>query len=466
MSAAAKLWTADEAARATGGTVRSPWTVSGISIDTRTIQPGDLFVALQGDARDGHAFVAEALAKGAAAALVSHAPENVAGDAPLLVVGNTLAALEALGRAARARTGAKVIAVTGSAGKTTTKEMLRRMLSQQGDVAASAASYNNHWGVPLSLARMPRETRFGVFEIGMNHAGEIRNLVRHVLPHVAVITTIAPAHIEFFGTLEAIADAKAEILEGIVPGGACVLPVDNSQFVRLKHRAKELSVRTIASFGSGSAADALLVSAEAVEGGQQIVASISGETVGFRVSAPGRHIALNAIAALVSAKLVGADVVRAAAALDGFTALKGRGARSPAGDIDVIDESYNANPASMAAALDVLAGTETRPGGRRIAVLGDMLELGAEAGRLHAQLAPDVTAAGVDLLFLCGPAMRALWSEIPAGIQGAWRETSAELAPEVIRRIRSGDVVLVKGSLGSRMALIVDALKNREPAAA
>ena len=458
------IWTSDEAARATGGRTTAAWNVTGVSIDTRTIMPGDMFVALQGDARDGHEFVASALGKGAAAALVSRIPESVTENAPLLVVDNTLRALELLGRAARQRSQARIIAVTGSAGKTTTKEMLRMMLAGEGVVAASAASYNNHWGVPLSLARMPRDTSFGIFEIGMNHAGEIRNLVRHVMPHVALITTVAAAHLEFFGSVEAIADAKAEILEGIEAGGACVLPADNAQFGRLKRRAEELKIKTIASFGSADSADARLISAAAVEGGQQAAAKIFGHEINFRIAAPGRHLAMNALAAIAAAGLAGGDMERAAAGLSSFGALKGRGARATAGDIEIIDESYNANPASMAAALDVLASAPVGRNGRRIAVLGDMLELGAGSDRLHAGLAGEIATANTDLVFLCGPHMRALWSEIPQSRRGAWRETSTELAPDLISRVRQGDVVLVKGSLGSRMSVIVEALRKREPA--
>jgi UDP-N-acetylmuramoyl-tripeptide--D-alanyl-D-alanine ligase len=300
----------------------------------------------------------------------------------------------------------------------------------------------------------------------MNHAGEIRNLVRHVRPHVAVITTIAPAHIEFFGSLEAIADAKAEILEGLEPRGACVLPADNEQFARLKRRAEELSIQTIAGFGQSDTADARLLSAVAAGDGQSVVARIFGGRIEFHIGAAGRHIALNAVVALAAVSLVGGNMPRAAEALSAFAPLKGRGARAAAGDIEIIDESYNANPASMAAALDVLESTPVQRGGRRIAVLGDMLELGVESERLHAGLSRHVAAAKADLVFLCGPHMRALWTEIPSLNRGAWRETSAELAPELAHHVRRGDVVLVKGSLGSRMAVIVDALKNREPATA
>lgn len=460
------LWTSDEVLAATGGRTTAAWTAAGISIDTRTIGSGELFVALHGDSRDGHEFVAAALKKGAAAAMVSDLPPELPAAAPLLVVADTLRALESLGRAARERSRARIIAVTGSAGKTTTKEMLRVMLASQGRISASAASYNNHWGVPLSLARMPRDTAFGVFEIGMNHAGEIRKLVGYVRPHVAIITTIAPAHLEFFGTVEAIADAKAEILEGVEPGGACVLPADNGQFERLKRRAEELVVKDIISFGSAGSADARLISAAATDSGQQVVANVLGQKIGFRIAAPGRHLALNALAALAAVKLAGGELERAAAELAGFGALKGRGARAAAGDIEIIDESYNANPASMAAALDVLAAAPLARTGRRIVVLGDMLELGAASDRLHAGLAGDIAGAKADLVFLCGPRMRALWSEIPPSRRGAWRETSTELAADVISRVHEDDVVLVKGSLGSRMSVIVEALKKREPATA
>lgn len=460
------LWTSDEAVRATGGRATVTWSATGVSIDTRTIEPSDLFVALQGDARDGHEFVAAALEKRAAAALVSGIPPGVPENAPLLIVEDVLRALESLGRAARERSRARIIAVTGSAGKTTTKEMLRLMLAREGGVTASAASYNNHWGVPLSLARMPRDTAFGIFEIGMNHAGEIRSLVRHVRPNVAVITTVAAAHLEFFGSVEAIADAKAEILEGIESGGACVLPADNAQFDRLNRRAEELKIKTIISFGSADRADARLISVTPVDGGQQVTAKIFGRGIEFRIAAPGRHLAMNALAAIAAIGLAGGDIQRAAAELSSFGALKGRGARATAGDIEIIDESYNANPASIAAALDVLAAAPVGRNGRRIAVLGDMLELGAGSDRLHAGLAGDIAAAKADLVFLCGRHMRALWSEIPQSSRGAWRETSVELVPDLISRVRRGDVVLVKGSLGSRMAVIVEALKKREPATA
>jgi UDP-N-acetylmuramoyl-tripeptide--D-alanyl-D-alanine ligase len=464
------LWTSSEAARAAGGASSSEWAAYGVSIDTRTLEPGDLFIALTGENRDGHEFVADALKKGAASALVSRRPDGVPAAAPLLMVSDTQAGLEGLGRAARARSVARIVAVTGSAGKTTTKEMLRLILSRgllrEGAVAASAASYNNHWGVPLSLARMARDAAYGVFEIGMNHAGEIRALVKIARPHVALITTVAPAHLEYFGTVEAIADAKAEIFEGIETGGSAILPAENSQFERLKALAGRARVSPILSFGSSAGADARLLSASAHGEGQKVLADIAGTRLAFAIGAAGTHIAMNAIAALLAARELGADLARGADALVNFTALKGRGARFSAGGIEIIDESYNANPASMAAALDLLARTEPPPGARRIAVLGDMLELGAESAALHRALARNIAAARADSVFLCGPQMHALWQALPAKLRGSYSEKSSELAPEIVRSLKTGDVVLVKGSFGSRMSVVIDALRALKAAAA
>jgi UDP-N-acetylmuramoyl-tripeptide--D-alanyl-D-alanine ligase len=460
------LWTSQDAAAATGGRVTREWIASGVSIDTRTLKPGDLFVALQGYLRDGHDFVAEALNKRAAAALVARVPSGLAEDAPLLLVGDTQKGLEVLGRAARARTKAKVVAVTGSAGKTTTKEMLKLMLSRAGLVSASAASYNNQWGVPLSLARMPRDADFGVFEIGMNHAGEIRVLVREVRPHVALITTIAPAHLEYFGTLDKIADAKAEILEGIGPGGTAILPAHNPMHGRLVARARKLGIAHVLSFGFAAEDDATLIAAEPAGEGQHVTAVVAGERMEFSIGAVGRHIAMNALAALLAVRALGADLERCAAALVQFTALKGRGARILAGAIEIIDESYNANPASMRVALDLLAASAPRTGGRRIAVLGDMLELGREAVALHRALARDIANARADCVFLCGPLMASLWDALPHASRGAYAPNSTELTHALLAFVRAGDIVLIKGSFGSCMSVIVDALKARAAAAA
>jgi len=459
------LWTSLEATTATGGKSTFNWAAFGVSIDTRTLQTGDLFIAHSGDNRDGHAFVADALNKGAAAAMVHRRPDDAPATAPLLIVQNTRSALEALGRAARLRSAAQIVAVTGSAGKTTTKEMLRLVLSRSGEVAASAASYNNHWGVPLSLARMPRDVGYGVFEIGMNHAGEIRALVKPVRPQVAAITTVAPAHLEYFGTVEAIADAKAEIFEGIETGGVAILPAENSQFERLKARARAVGVSRILSFGSSAGADARLISASAHGEGQKILADIKGTRLAFAIGAAGTHIAMNAIAALLAARELGADIAKGADALVNFTALKGRGARFSAGGIEIIDESYNANPASMAAALDLLAKTQPADGGRRIVALGDMLELGGESAALHRALARNIAAAKADKVFLCGVQMQSLWQVLPLAVRGFYSEQSSELAPEIMSTVQKGDVILVKGSFGSRMSVIIDALRALKAAA-
>jgi len=454
------LWTSQEAMAATNGMSSREWAASSVSIDTRTLEKGALFIALKGE-RDGHAFVADAFKKGAAAALVSQKPEGLPDNTALLTVQDTQKGLEAVGRAARARTHARIVAVTGSAGKTTTKEMLRLMLARAGTVAASAASYNNHWGVPLSLARMRRDTKFGVFEIGMNHEREIRALVKQVRPHVGLVTTVAPAHLEYFGTVEKIADAKAEIFEGLEPSGAALIPADNPHAGRLSNHARQLGVRNVLTFGTKVDADARLVSAQPDDDGQKVTADIQGSRAVFRLGAQGQHVAMNAVAALLAAGELGADIKDAAQALAEFSPLKGRGARftvlAKSGGIDVIDESYNANPVSMAAALGLLAAAHTR--GRRIAVLGDMLELGTDASALHASLAKDIDAARADQVYLCGPRMEALWQALPASRKGAYAKTSAELAPRLTGALHAGDIVLVKGSFGSRMSVIIDALK-------
>ena len=455
------LWTSAEAEAATLGHASRAFEAGGISIDTRTLSPGDLFVALKGEARDGHDFVAAAFDAKAAAALVARDPGGLSKDAALLSVGHTQRALEDLGRASRARTNAKIVAVTGSAGKTTAKEMLRLAFGALGRTHASAASYNNQWGVPLTLAAMPRDTEFGVIEIGMNHFGEIRALVSFARPHVALITAIAPAHLEFFGTCEAIADAKSEIFEGLAAGGAALIPADSAYADRLAARAKQAGVTRILTFGKADNANARLLSAKDGDGGQKVEAEILGKPVTLRIGAPGAHIALNAVGALLAVVESDGDLFNAAAALSHFEALAGRGAQFrvavAGGHVDVIDESYNANPASMDAALALLGSA--RANGRRIAVLGDMLEMGPEGPAHHAGLAAAIEAARVDCVFTNGPQMKALWDALPASRRGAHGAVSADIAPKLIETLGPGDVVLVKGSLGSKMAVVIDALK-------
>ncbi|MCK8783109.1 UDP-N-acetylmuramoyl-tripeptide--D-alanyl-D-alanine ligase [Roseomonas sp. NAR14] len=452
------LWTAPELRAATGGTLPDGPVVTGIAIDSRALQPGDLFVALR-DARDGHEFVAAALAAGAAAALVDRDPPGVATDAPLLRVADTLEGLRALARAARARSTARVIGVTGSVGKTSTKEMLRHALGALAPTHASAASHNNHWGVPLTLARLPREAEYAIVEMGMNHAGEIGPLSRLARPDVVVITTVAPAHIGLLGSIEAIADAKAEILEGLAPGGTAVLPADSPLYPRLVAAAEAAGARVVG-FGAAEGAVARLLDyAGTAEGGEAEVA-LHGRRLRFAIAAPGRHMALNALAALAAAEAAGADPARVAAALAGFGAGAGRGQRVTlplpgGGTALLLDDSYNASTASVRAGLAVLAA---QPAKRRLVALGDMRELGEHGPALHAALAPDV-AAQADLAFCCGELMRHLHDALPEGRRGAWAADSAALAPRLAAAIRPGDAVLVKGSLGSRMAVVLRALK-------
>lgn len=461
------LWTSAEAEAATLGRATRPFSATGVSIDTRTLKPGDLFVAIKGDTHDGHEFVRAALQANAAAAVVSHISDGIAESAPLLKVANTLRALEDLARVSRTRSHARVVAVTGSAGKTTTKEMLRLALGALGATHASAASHNNHWGVPFSLAAMPRETQFAVLEIGMNHFGEIRSLVGLVKPHVALVTTIAPAHLEFFGSCEAIADAKAEIFERVTPGGAAIIPADSAYAERLRARARQAGVSRVLAFGKTAGAEARLTALSETSGGMKLEAEILGKSVHVGLKAAGAHLATNALGALLAVAAAEGDVLNAAAALSQFSALKGRGARFamdiPDGRIDVIDESYNANPASMAAALAMLGQTKSNGGGRRIAVLGDMLEMGNQSAEYHAALAQNIEDAGVDLVFLNGPQMQALWGALPENRRAAYAESSSDIVPRLIEALRPGDVVLVKGSFGSRMSVIIDALKARVP---
>ncbi len=452
------LWTHLEAEAATLGKASQAFAVGGISIDTRSLKEGDLFVALQGENRDGHDFVRAALDAKAGAALVSHAPEGATG--PLLTVGHTQRGLEDLARAARARSNAKILAVTGSAGKTTTKEILRLACNALGRTHASAASHNNHWGVPLSLASLPRDAEYGIFEVGMNHFGELRNLVSFVRPHVALITTIAPAHLEFFGNCESIADAKSEIFEGLLPGGAALILSDSAYAERLNARARQAQVSRIVTFGATG--DAKLISVTPDGEGMRVKADILGRAVDCYVGAPGAHIAQNVVGALAAVALLEGEVLNAAAALKNFVALKGRGARLMAGGIQVIDESYNANPASMAAALALLGYAKSR----KIAVLGDMLEMGEGGIAHHAALTGPIDANKVDLVFASGPQMKALWDALPPARRGGYAENSAMLMPQVLAALKAGDTVLVKGSNGAKMSVIVEALKAKQGAPA
>ncbi len=436
------LWTMDALMAATGGSWSSAPTrpITGVSIDTRTLEPGDLFVALAG-VRDGHEFVAAAFEKGASAALVrSDRVAALSGTGPHLAVDDVLPALERIGMAARARTRARICAVTGSVGKTSTKEMLLHVLARQGRAHASVASYNNHYGVPLTLARMPAETRYGVFEIGMSAAYEIAPLTAMVRPHVAGVTTVEAVHIVSFKGIEGIADAKGEIFSGIEPGGAALINLDNPHAARLRLHAGASRAGRILTFGLDEKADIRMVTAAFQPQGSAIVASVFGRQVAYKLGAPGRHMAMNSLLVLGMAELLGADLALAALALQDFLPARGRGSRSeremPGGQFTLLDESYNANPASMRAAIDILSQTPVGLRGRRIAVIGDMLELGPTGPKLHADTAKSLLANRIDLVFACGPLSRETFDALPHEVRGGFEADSAALEPLVLAAIR------------------------------
>jgi UDP-N-acetylmuramoyl-tripeptide--D-alanyl-D-alanine ligase len=465
------LWSSDDAMRATGGRATISWQADGVSIDTRTIQTGDLFVALK-DVRDGHDFVAQALANGAAAALVSHVPEGVAPDAPLLIVPDVLTALADLGRAARARTTARVVGVTGSVGKTSTKEMLRAVLGRQGRIHAAEASYNNHWGVPLTLARMPVDADFAVIEIGMNHPGEIAPLARMAQLDVAIITTVAAAHLEAFADVAGIAHEKAAIMDGLVAGGFAVLPIDLDVSPILLAKAAAIGA-TVVTFGSADHADYRLERISIQDQTTCVQGRRHGLPMLFKVATPGAHFAMNAAGALAVAAALGCDPMIAAHDIALWHPPVGRGTRErivmdrvEETFFDLIDDAFNANPASMAASLDVLIAAQPVDGlgriggGRRIAILGDMLELGPTEAALHEAIAAHAGLEVVGLIHCVGPRMRALHAALPRRQRGEWVATAQEIAPRAKALIDAGDIVLVKGSKGSKVSLVVDALRK------
>ncbi len=465
------LWTMDELVSASGGTLEGGpgGPLTGVSIDSRSIEPGEIYVAIKGDVHDGHKFAGAALEAGAGVAIVSRPDDSMRGKGPLLVVkDDPLNAMERIGRAARERSGAKIAAITGSVGKTGSKEMLRLALARSGSVHASVKSFNNHWGVPLTLARFPREMDFGVFEVGMNHPGEITPLVDMIRPHVAVITTVAPVHLGQFKSVEEIADAKAEILTGVVPGGTAILNRDNPFFERLAAAAKAAGIEHVIGCGEHDAADARLLKTVLHGSCSCVQADILGEKVTYKLGAPGRHFVENSLAVLATAKTLGADLALAALSLADTRAPVGRGERcklhlKSGGTAILIDEAYNANPASMRAALALLGQTTPGGKGRRIAVLGDMLELGENGPSLHEELRAPIDEAEVNAVYACGPLMAHLWEGLPAGRRAAYAETAEDLNEAVLQDLRDGDVIMVKGSLGSKMIPIVDALKRRYP---
>ena len=466
------LWTRAALEAATGGRlIGEARAIGGASIDTRTLAAGDLFFAIRGDARDGHDFVRDALARGAGAAVVLADRADALADAgPVLAVPGEgadpiLDAMTRLGRAARARTDAAIVAVTGSVGKTGTKEALRHVLSAQGPTHASVASYNNHWGVPLTLARMPEATRYGVFEIGMNHAAEILPLTAMVAPDVALVVTVEPVHIEHFPSLAAIADAKGEIFAGLAPGGVAVINRDNPHYERLLAHARASRAGRVITFGEHPEADVRAARIHVRPDLSVVDASVMGVPLTYRLGTPGRHVAMNSLGVLACIHALGADLAGAAQSLASLAPPVGRGARTALrvrdGEAFLVDESYNANPASMRAALSTLNGIDTGAEGRRIAVLGDMLELGSAAEAHHRDLAAAVCASGVDLVFTAGPLMRHLFEALPASVRGVAAQSSADLVDAIVPELRAGDAVMVKGSNSIRMGRVVDAIKAR-----
>ncbi|PSJ63671.1 UDP-N-acetylmuramoylalanyl-D-glutamyl-2,6-diaminopimelate--D-alanyl-D-alanine ligase [Pseudaminobacter soli (ex Li et al. 2025)] len=467
------LWTSEALVDPMGGRPlgQLPAGITGISIDSRTLKPGEAFFAIKGEAMDGHDFATAAVKAGAGVLVVAEGKLPALGrlTAPMIVVPDVLAALEKLGIAARTRSDARIIAVTGSVGKTSTKEALRHGLSAVGKVHASAMSFNNHWGVPLTLARMPADCDYAVFEIGMNHENEIRPLVKMVRPHVAIVTSIAPAHLGHFSSMDDIARAKAEIFEGVEPGGTALLNRDDARFELLAKLARDVGVEHIVGYGEDAGADVRLTNFVLHADHSIMTANVAGEEVAAEIGAPGRHIVQNVLAVLGAAKLVGADLAEVALAMTSLIPERGRGRRHtlrhPNGIFTLIDESYNANPASMRAAMALLESTPVKSGARRIAVLGDMLELGEHSERLHKDLAGLFSGASADLVFLAGAEMRALAEILPDDFHTEHRANGDELKLVLMHAIRPGDVVMVKSSKSIGFAKLVDALIERFPEA-
>ncbi|WP_428392955.1 UDP-N-acetylmuramoyl-tripeptide--D-alanyl-D-alanine ligase [Lichenicoccus sp.] len=449
------LWTAEDLRAATGGVVSGPIAANGVSIDTRSLAAGDLFIALRGDNGNGHAHVAAALAGGAAGAVVHATVDAPLGDDPrLLRVADTQAALADLGRFARARFGGRLVAVTGSVGKTTTKEMLRVALGALRPTHVANASHNNHWGVPLTLSRLPPTAAFCVCEIGMNHPGEIAPLAALARPDVAVITSIEAAHIGQMGSLKAIAEEKAALVRSLQPGGVAILPDGAPGMADATHAARARGLRVIR-FGTGPECEARLSAMSLDADGSRLTMTLEGATHQVLLAAPGRHMAMNALACLAAVCALGGDIAQAAAGLADFRPGVGRGAlRALPGDARLLDESYNASGASVRAALEVMRLT---PAQRRVVVLGDMLELGAFSLEEHESLNSYVRDSA-DIVYCCGSMMTKLYELLPATLQGACAPDSRMLAPLVAAALRPGDLVLVKGSNDSRMRLVVDAL--------
>ena len=455
------LWTAVDAADATGGKAVSNWNASGVSIDSRTLKSGDLFVALSGPNFDGHDYVIDALSRGASASLISRRPKGLNYGAPVLEVNDTFLGLNQLGIAARARAQGKIIAITGSVGKTGVKEAIANLLSRQATVSYSLGGLNNQFGVPLSLARLPKNAEFGVFELGMNHTGELTELSRMVKPLVAVVTTVELAHLQFFSSFEEIARAKAEIFTGLQEGGIAIINRDNLGYDILKNVAISVGAE-IVTFGSHQEADFKLISFELGSEYSLVKVSFGQFELSYKLKIPGYHWILNSLAVLAAIHCAGGNVFKAAQSFGNVTAIKGRGSRQQIKTanftFDLIDDSYNASPVSVKAALNVLSRIKLGNSGRRIVVLGDMLELGSNSQALHIDLATTILETKIDLVYAVGPNMINLFDALPTNKQGHWSKTPENLLKFIVPQLQSNDVILVKGSLGVRMSLIIDGL--------
>jgi UDP-N-acetylmuramoyl-tripeptide--D-alanyl-D-alanine ligase len=463
------IWSAKDAMKATHGklTGQSNWVAAGLSIDSRTVKAGDLFIALNGDNFDAHDYVAAALENGAVGAIVSKLPAGLSPDAPLLLVEDCHDSMLDMAEFARARTGAKIIAITGSVGKSSTKEMLAAAFTAQGQTHAAQGSYNNHLGVPYTLASMHAGTDYGVFEIGMNHSGEIMPLTAMVQPDIAIITNIAAVHTENFpGGIDEIAQAKAEIFTGVKSHGAVILNRDDAYFNVLERYARDQSIEQVYSFGEHEDADARIV--KTLEGANGIRADIEILGIEKQVFLPhgGMHSVMNAVAALLAVRLCHCDIDKAIKALAGQEPMAGRGKREmlnigvSENPVTLIDDSFNASPKSMQAGFKVLALIDPGRGGRRIAILGDMHELGSDANKIHAELALPLRAANIDLIYTCGPLMKNLHDALPAELKAVHKDTSTELAQIVPEALIPGDVVMVKGSKASKMGVVVEAMRK------
>lgn len=461
------LWTSAQAEDATGGSDTGAWEATGVSMDSRHLAPGDLFVAISGPHFDGHNFVRDAFQRGAAAAIVETRPKGLMPQAPLLMVENSFHALQALARAARKRSFAQIIAVTGSVGKTGTKEALRLALAESGKVTATKGNLNNEYGVPLSLARLPREADYGVFELGMNHPGEIGPLAKLVQPKIGIVTNVEAVHMAHFHSVAEIADTKAEMFEGMGPDGVAILNRDNPYFQRLADAARARGIARVLGFGEHPEAQLRLINCTCHALSSTVIAEIGGVEIHYRLGVPGRHWVTNSLAVLGAVHAAGADLQKAAARLSSLAAPAGRGRRVrgmvPSGIIEIIDESYNANPASMRATFDTLAATPAGPVGRRVAILGDMLELGENARRMHAELAGDLLRNEIDLVFTVGELMENLDRELPPHMRGGHADSAEALMSILLEELHGSDIVAIKGSRAMNMSHIVNGLLPADP---